>query len=275
MQPDNIQNLADDLEKNLKEKNSFKSLDFRGEKVVKDKGPETLEIEKEIQKVKAKDYQSEYIKKPQENNLEKEYQAELQQQKEIDLQKKNRVIQKFISAKEKFSRNKTNESPFEFSTPKNLAHPSKKYSAFHGAGEKDYLKPTASESLALIRRPIIYLIAIEMFIYFFSIFSFAKNILLNIFLPLVLVLDVFVFVWLYLRLVEKENLPIFSTSKLLILTGFLVGFGRAIFKIIWLTENWTLINLIIESFLTAFIAGMLALIISVFFKKKFATSSTF
>lgn len=119
----------------------------------------------------------------------------------------------------------------------------------------------------VIKRPVLYLVAIEFLVYFFSLITLLESFLLNIVLPLVFILDIIIFGWLIIKVKKILKQNTWSAVKACILAGALVGLARAIFKIIWINEPWTILNIMVEPITIGIIAGIVGVVISLFIKK--------
>lgn len=116
-----------------------------------------------------------------------------------------------------------------------------------------------------IKKPVLYLVGLEFLIYFLSLINLFKSFLLDIILPLIIFVDIGVFIWLSIKISKEYNVRLI-TIKACLLTGILVGLFRAIFKVIWINELWTVFNLIIEPILFGAIAGVVGLVVSLLVK---------
>jgi len=122
--------------------------------------------------------------------------------------------------------------------------------------------------LSIIQRVVIYLIAVEILIYIFSLINILNLFLLNIILPLVLILDIIVFAWLTVNVQRKHEKSFWIALRACILAGLLVGLLRGFFKFFWINEPWTVINIFIEPIVTLIFALITSLVINIFIKLK-------
>ncbi len=121
--------------------------------------------------------------------------------------------------------------------------------------------------LNLIKKPVLYLVTMELLIYFLSAIPLIKAFILNTLLDYLLIIDVFVFIWLTFTLKRHLSATSLVAIKAVMMTGLLVGFFRALFKIFWFSENWTLINILVEPLIWGFYALITATIFSLIIKK--------
>jgi len=108
------------------------------------------------------------------------------------------------------------------------------------------LRPKFGWYVMVIKRPIIYLCAVEFLAYFGALFSPVKNFFTNVILSYIIILDLIVFVWLVARIKKHYGESYGTAIKAITLTGLLTGFFRAGFKVIWVNDLWTIFNVIFE-----------------------------
>lgn len=254
--PQDIQKLSEELEKKLGEKKYFSQFDFRGNEIKEEKSPELVEFEKEIEDLQEDLFPNRILDTERELEAGTSSKTEVEQKSEPifkpDEEKKKSVIKNFIQSKSKLKRKKVKK---EKSNINNLPQ------------DIFQEKETKVSYFKIINRPIIFLAGIVMLIYFFSAVSFLEKVLLNDLLPSILILDIIFFIYLAKKLKTKSNSTA-TTIKYLLIAGLLIGFFRSIFKLIWINEIWTVINVIIETLFTAGVAIICAFLTSIFINNK-------
>jgi len=217
---DTLDNLADRLEQELGARRYFQQIDMRGNEIKREKSPEVIELEKEI------------------NDMPNEF----------SLNQKNKKTQKSTRLRP--------EQSHDFGEAQKEKIPQSCSMVVEKAGLGKLVK--------IIRRPVVYLVGIEMLIYFFSSLDLLKNFMLDVFLPFILILDIIVFIYIFVRVVKEERRTKGVALKALILAGVLVGLFRGIFKIIWVNEMWTILNVVFEPIIGALTALIIGAILSIF-----------
>lgn len=238
--------------------------------------------EKEIEKLRKEELrENKKIKKQEKIELKEKKQqdkkikqAEKVLQKEIRKKEKEKIKQEIRNKKieireEKLKRKQEKKKKFEeqriiFEQTKKENRQKKENKTVKNLQEK--LK--FAWYLDVIQRVVIYLVAVEILIYVFSLISILNLFLLNIILLLVLVLDVIVFAWLAVRVRYKYEKNYWTAVRTCVLAGLLVGLLRAIFKFFWVNEPWTIVNIFVEPFMTIAFALVTSLVIGIFIKKK-------
>lgn len=135
------------------------------------------------------------------------------------------------------------------------------------AQEKEKNNLSFAWYLSIIKKSILYLVMIELLAYFFSTVPLIKDFILNNLLDYLLIIDLFVFIWLTFTIKRHLGATSLVAIKAVIMTGLLVGFFRALFKIFWFSESWTLINIIVEPLIWGFYGLVTATIFSLIIKK--------
>jgi len=130
------------------------------------------------------------------------------------------------------------------------------------------LRPKFGWYVMVIKRPIIYLCAVEFLTYFGTLFSPVKNFFTNVILSYIIILDLIVFVWLVARIKKHYGESYGTAIKAITLTGLLTGFFRAGFKVIWVNDLWTIFNVIFEPLIWAGYGLIIGLIVGAIIKKQ-------
>ena len=130
------------------------------------------------------------------------------------------------------------------------------------------LRPKFGWYVMVIKRPIIYLCAVEFLAYFGALFSPVKNFFTNVILSYIIILDLIVFVWLVARIKKHYGESYGTAIKAITLTGLLTGFFRAGFKVIWVNDLWTIFNVIFEPLIWAGYGLIIGLIVGAIIKKQ-------
>lgn len=270
------------MEKELGKKKSIGTVEIKDERMNKVKSTDVLELEKEIATLEEKLLPRQNLKSAAElptgeekrlatgDNLEMEllYEEMSKREREKEIRNKeirNKEIEKL--KKEGFGKEvdyhkllikeeqkKKSISKKEFVKPKEKGQPKEKL----GLGW--YVQ--------LIKRPVMYLFAVELLIYFFSSVNYFENFMKNIIWPLTLILDAVVFIWLaaYVKRIIGQNSWV--VIKTCFLAGWLIGWARAIVKLFWLIEDWTVVNLFIEPIIVGLMAAGIGLLVAWVIKKR-------
>ena len=130
------------------------------------------------------------------------------------------------------------------------------------------LRPKFGWYVMVIKRPIIYLCAVEFLAYFGALFSPVKNFFTNVILSYIIILDLIVFVWLVARIKKHYGESYGTAIKAITLTGLLTGFFRAGFKVIWVNDLWTIFNVIFEPLIWAGYGLVIGIIVGAIIKKQ-------
>jgi len=109
--------------------------------------------------------------------------------------------------------------------------------------------------ISIIKFPVIFLVGIELLIYIFS---------LNAILPLIILLNIIVFILLAIKALKRYNYNQWLVVKICLLAGIIVGLFRAIFIMIWVGESWTIINIIAEPVILGVVAVIMSLVARLF-----------
>jgi hypothetical protein len=128
-------------------------------------------------------------------------------------------------------------------------------------------KPSLGWYIQKTRKSVLCLVGIEYIIYLLSLINFVSVFLLEIALPLLIIVDVIVYITLARRIKKQEDKQMLVVIKAMILTGIVVGLFRAVFKVFWIGEGWTVVNVIIEPVISGGVA-LIATIFSVGINKK-------
>ena len=116
-----------------------------------------------------------------------------------------------------------------------------------------------------IKRPLVYLVGLELLIYFLSLIPALKILMLDVFLPLLIFIDILVLSWLALQ-INKKYSSRSLTIQTCLMAGVSIAFLRAVFKLAWINELWTVLNLLVEPLLYLCISLVISFIISLFLK---------
>jgi len=249
MRQDNqLENLADKLEKELSGKSFVETVDVADEKK-DEKTQDVLELEQEIENL-----QDDLLPK---QDLKPEHELESGQ---ISEDKKTAITEDF----EKIQRTQRDSEPSVLAGETLDKEKERQKELEKG------LRPKLGFGwyVNVVKRPVVYLAGIEFLIYFFSLILIIKPFLLNIVLPLVFVLDIIVFGWLTARVLRKHRQGFWAGVKAVVLAGILVGMARAVFKVIWINEVWTMFNVLTEPIVTGGIAGIVGLVVGFIARKK-------
>lgn len=119
-----------------------------------------------------------------------------------------------------------------------------------------------------LKRPLLYLFGIEILIYFFSAIPAAQSYLLEVILPLVVILDIIVFVWLAVKVAKQAQRDAVLILRTVVWLGIAVGVCRAIFKVVWINQLWTLVDVVVEPVVMGALALVVSIICMLFLKKK-------
>ena len=119
-----------------------------------------------------------------------------------------------------------------------------------------------------IKSPLFFLVIVEICIYFFSIIQSIEGFLLGIVLPLIIILDIIVFGWLTKKIIRDLRQSKFTAINTVIFLGFFTGLIRAVFIAIWIGEQWTFVNIIIEPIITGLLALVVGFVVGIFVKKR-------
>ena len=122
--------------------------------------------------------------------------------------------------------------------------------------------------LKIIKKPVLILAALEIGVYGLSLFAGLKNLMLDFFDPLLLIVDLVVFGWIFARVKKKDRSMWWPAAVSVFLAGFSLGLIVSIFKFFWFREYWTVFNLIIEPVFTGLIAGAVGLIVNIFMRRE-------
>ncbi len=119
----------------------------------------------------------------------------------------------------------------------------------------------------LIKKPVLILFGLQLIVYILSLFSSLELLMLDVFNPLLLIIDFLFWGWLVaeIKLKYKENL--WQASVTMFLAGFFLGVLVSIFKFFWFREYWTIFNLIAEPVFMGMLAIFVGLISWLFIKK--------
>jgi len=130
------------------------------------------------------------------------------------------------------------------------------------------LRPKFGWYIMVIKRPVIYLCAVEFFSYFCTLIPATKNFFNNIVLSYLIILDLIVFIWLTIRVKKHYEENYGTIVKAVILAGLLTGFFRAVFKVIWIGNAWTIFNIIFEPLIWAGYGLVISAIVGAIVKKQ-------
>ena len=262
MRQDNqLENLADKLEKELSGKSFVETVDVADEKK-DEKTQDILELEQEIENLQDNLLPKQDLKP--EHELEKPEDLELaeKEMKKLEIKK---LREEKREEERKLKEEKKREKEIEKQRNKEIKEEKKRAKELTGQMQP---KLGFGWYVNVVKRPVVYLAGIEFLIYFFSLILIIKPFLLNIVLPLVFVLDIIVFGWLMARVLRKHRQGFWTGVKAVVLAGILVGMARAVFKVIWINEAWTMFNVLTEPIVTGGIAGIVGLVVGFIARKK-------
>jgi hypothetical protein len=223
--------LAKSLEAKLNKPGKPGLIDLRSKKERENKIEDIFAVEKEFLPKEEETLWTDWEAKQKNQTFiappEKDLPA-MAQKSEISAEKKQRQINRAEHLKERRLRQKNNI-----------------------LAEKNFFYQNKHPWLGLLpafKKIIIFLIGLEILAYFLSTLS-ALAFLSNLFFALILLIDLIVFIWLPIHLIKKCHQDLKTSAKLCLLIAVLVGFFRAVFKIFWFNQLWTIVNAIIEPLL--------------------------
>lgn len=258
-----------EIEKQEKEKaETEKKLQQELERQKKEEREKAELEKKEIEKLRNKEIkEKEKQIKKQEEELELRARAE-QKRAEQEKKEKEKQEKKFQTEKEIGDWKKIKEErqlkKIEEKNKKKQEHLLKK----EQRKKERAMRPKFGWYVAIVKRPVVYLCAIEFMAYFGALLPFVKNFFTNVILSYIIILDLIVFIWLAVR-IKKHYAESYGTAiKAVMLAGLLTGFFRAVFKVIWINESWTIFNVIFEPLIWAGYGMVIGLIVGGIIKRQ-------
>ena len=121
---------------------------------------------------------------------------------------------------------------------------------------------------AMIRKPVLILAGLEIALYLLALVPNLKILMMEVFDPLILLVDFVFFGWLFSSVVRRKEETFWQGLITVFLAGFALGFILSIFKAFWIREYWTLFNVIAQPVYLGLLAVAIGLVVSLFVKRK-------
>jgi len=120
----------------------------------------------------------------------------------------------------------------------------------------------------IIHKPVLVLAGLEIVLYILALAPNLKILMMEVFDPLMLLVDLVFFGWLFASVIKKKKENCWQGLVTVFLAGFALGFILSIFKAFWIREYWTLFNVIIQPVYLGLLAAAVGLVVSLFVKRK-------
>ena len=120
----------------------------------------------------------------------------------------------------------------------------------------------------MIRKPVLILAGLEIALYLLALAPNLKILMMEVFDPLMLLVDLVFFGWLFASVIKKKKETAWQGLVAVFLAGFALGFILSIFKTFWIREYWTLFNVIAQPVYLGLLAVVIGLVVSLFVKRK-------
>ena len=120
----------------------------------------------------------------------------------------------------------------------------------------------------LVKKGVLILFVLQVVVYGLALVSSLRWLALTVIDPLLLVADFFYIGWILVRLKLKYQRTLWQSEITLLVLGISLGALVSGFKVIWIRQPWTLVNLLVEPFFMGGLAVLSGFIMWWFIKLK-------
>ena len=99
--------------------------------------------------------------------------------------------------------------------------------------------------VVMIRKPVLVLASIEILLYFFALVPNLKLLMLDVFNPLLLLVDFILFGWLFSQIVRHGKESYLQGLVTVFVAGFSLGLITSIFKAFWIRDSIEYLNILV------------------------------
>lgn len=135
-------------------------------------------------------------------------------------------------------------------------------------GKKSKNKVSFGEYIKIIKKTVLFLVGLELLVYLLGALPFWSGFWLHTILPGLIIVDILVLGLLAKKTLQKFDHNLGMAYRVGTLAGLIVGLARAIFKLFWIGQLWTLVAVVSEPILTIIIALLTTLVVKLLIIKK-------